>query len=420
MELEKKKMSNDPGINLPLKGHSILLGITGSIAAYKTAELVRILRKNGAEIAVIMTRSATHFMTTETLETLSGNPVELELFPEQKPAGTHHIDLARSAEIMLIAPATANIIGKIASGIADDLLSTVSLAFTGKLFIAPAMNPAMWRHEAVRKNVKILKEMGVRILSPETGETACGECGEGRMADPIKIAEEIIDEFRIARDTVIKGKRVVVTAGGTEEPLDHVRVLTNRSSGKMGIAIAKAAKERGCEVCLIYARIETEVPQYLDKVVKVTTAEEMKKAVLDETAKSDILIMAAAVADYRPKKFQSGKIKKKEENFVLELESTPDILMEIKNVGSDFIKVGFALEVENGDVNAREKLKSKDLDLIVLNNPLLQGSGFGEDSNQVKIFDRNGKSHEFPIMSKYVVGHEILNWISTHFLKGNR
>ena len=389
-----------------LKGKQIVVGITGGIAAYKVAELVRLFRKRDAAVDVIMTSNAQHFVTPLTFQTISGHPVFTDLFGPFQPE-ISHIALADKADILIIAPATANIIAKIATGLADDLLSTVALATTAPILIAPAMNTKMWENPITQGNVKKLKDRGVTIVDPSTGELACGYEGTGRLAEIEDIVDKTLD---IVTTKDLQGERILITAGPTHEPIDPIRMLTNRSSGKMGYALAKASYRRGAEVMLVTG--PTTLPS-LDHIhtIPVTNAFEMDKAVSKHYKSCSIVIKSAAVSDYRPKKSFREKMKKTHKTLTLELERNPDILYKMgKNKGSRFL-VGFAAETKNLISQAKAKLDRKNLDLIVVNHALQKDGGFGSDSNEVTIIDYEGKVETVPRMAKTELADKILDTI---------
>lgn len=407
-----------------LSDKHILVGISGGIAAYKAAELVRALKKRGADVIVAMTRVATRFIAPLTMETLSGHEVALELFPRHKKGGTHHISLAEWADGMVIAPATANIVGKVASGIADDLLSTVIMAARGAVLFAPAMDDRMWANPVVQKNVQRLKALGYGVVEPETGELASGRIGQGRLARVESIVEAIEGAFagsespRTAaegcrssgppRSETLSNRQIVVTAGRTEEDLDPVRFLTNRSTGKMGYAIADVAGRRGAHVTLISGPTGLSPPPGVHRI-SIRTVEELREAVLRHFETCHVLIMAAAVLDFRPKRRWNQKVKKDTMAPILELERTPDILAEVGARKGHRIVVGFAVETENEVNYAREKLQKKHLDLIVVNNPLVEGAGFGVDTNVVHLIARDGTAESLPKMSKLDVAERVMD-----------
>ncbi len=391
-----------------LKGRKIVLGVTGGIAAYKAAELVRELVKAQAEVHVVMTRNAQAFITPLTFQTLSGNPVTTELFNLIAESEIGHIALADRAEVLVIAPATANIIGKIAAGIADDMLTTIVMATQAPVLLAPAMNVHMWENPICQENIQRLRSQGYHFIDPEAGELACGYEGKGRLAEIPAIVEEI---RALLSPKDFSGEKVLVTAGPTEEPIDPVRFLSNRSSGKMGFALARAARRRGAEVTLISGPTALPVPPQM-KYIAVRSAAQMREAVLNHLESASILIMAAAVSDYRPKQKAPEKIKKSKLETVVELELNPDILAEAGKKKKSRIMVGFAAETENLLQNTREKLEKKNLDLIVANDVTLPGAGFKADTNIVKIMDRSGKVEEVPLMTKEDLADRILDRIA--------
>jgi phosphopantothenoylcysteine decarboxylase/phosphopantothenate--cysteine ligase len=389
-----------------LKGKQIVVGITGGIAAYKAADLVRQFRKRDAAVDVIMTRNAQHFVTPLTFQTISCHPVFTDLFGNYQPE-ISHIALADKADILIIAPATANIIAKIASGLADDLLSTVALATTAPLLIAPAMNTKMWENPITQDNVKKLKERTITIVDPSTGELACGYEGKGRLAEIEDIVDKTLDTLT-TKD--LQGERILITAGPTHEPIDPIRMLTNRSSGKMGYALAEASYRRGAEVMLVTGPT-TLMPLDHIHTIHVTNAFEMDKAVSKHYKSCSIVIKAAAVSDYRPKKSFREKVKKTHKTLTLELERNPDILYKMgKNKGSRFL-VGFAAETKNLISQAKSKLDRKNLDLIVVNHALQKDGGFGSDSNEVTLIDYEGKVETLPRLKKTELADQILDTI---------
>ncbi len=366
------------------QSRKILLGVCGGIAAYKIPDLVRLLSKKGLEVRVAMTKSAELFVTPTTLHTVSGNRVfTADWDSEGDPLD--HINAARGPELALIAPATANFLGKMAGGIADDFLSTLVLALKCPVYVAPSMNPAMYQNLAVQENIAILKERGIRIIEPETGDTACGEEGQGRLPEPETLAEIVEKELGLNLD--LAGKKIIVTAGRTEEPLDAVRFISNRSSGKMGIAIAEAARERGAEVTLIHGAVSRPLPENT-KNIEAKSAREMREAVEKEFLKCDILIMAAAVADFRPVRVTAAKIKKEGGVPSITMEKTPDILENLGRIKKGRILVGFAAETQNIIANARQKLLKKNLDMICVNDVSRNDIGFESDYNEVTFIRR--------------------------------
>jgi len=391
-----------------LKGRKIILGVTGGIAAYKAAELVRELVKAQAEVHVVMTRNAQAFITPLTFQTLSGNPVTTELFNLIAESEIGHIALADRAEVLVIAPATANIIGKIAAGIADDMLTTIVMATQAPVLLAPAMNVHMWENPICQENIQSLRSRGYHFIDPEAGELACGYEGIGRLAEIPVIVEEI---RALLSPKDFSGEKILVTAGPTEESIDPVRFLSNRSSGKMGFALARAARRRGAEVTLISGPTALPVPPQM-RSIAVRSAAQMREAVFNHLESASILIMAAAVSDYRPKQKAPEKIKKSKLETVLELELNPDILAEAGKKKNSRILVGFAAETENLLQSTREKLEKKNLDLIVANDVTLPGAGFKADTNIVKIMDRSGKVEELPLMTKEDLADRILDRIA--------
>jgi len=439
----------------------ILLGITGGIAAYKTPELVRLLAKEGASVSVILTRNARRFVTRDALRAVTRGPVLGSLFEAQalgdgpwyagsprSSLGVAHIGMAREADLILVAPATANVLGKLAHGLADDLLSTALLATRSPVLVAPAMNVAMWEHATVQENVRILRERGVRFVDPEEGELADGEWGMGRMASLetiVAAAREVLTGGPAGDRPPATGRRapldpaharspkgdrrpeaapaapqglslvsqplwgrtVVITAGGTEEPIDPVRVITNRSSGKMGFALAEEARRMGATVALIVARTSALPPADIPRV-EALTVEAMGAAVSQAMKSADVLIMAAAVSDFAPVAPGGSKMKRREAGVTLELRATPDILISIRKEFPKKFVVGFALETEDEERAGREKLKRKGLDLIAINNPLKAGSGFGSDQNEVTVIDRSGEMEHLGLRPKHEVARAIL------------
>ncbi|MEJ2637380.1 MAG: bifunctional phosphopantothenoylcysteine decarboxylase/phosphopantothenate--cysteine ligase CoaBC [Calditrichia bacterium] len=396
-----------------LRDKKILVGITGGVAAYKTMELIRYLTTNGAEVRVMMTKGAEQFITRLTVETLSKNPVETEMFPKEGYSGTHHIHRADWADAAIIAPATYNFIGKIWGGVADDLLTTTVAALHCPVVIAPAMNVNMWNNAVLQRNVQDLAKMGCLICPPEEGFLAEGYTGMGRLASLDRQIQYLYRAIHSAPDS-LKHKKVLVTAGRTEEPLDPVRFLTNHSSGKMGYALAWEAFARGAEVTLIHGPGELSLPAGM-KTVATRTAEEMFHAVREHLPQTDIYLSAAAVADYKPEKASVQKIKKQEGKAELALERTPDILdFAGKNKAGGQLLVGFAVETEQGEQNALKKLKNKNLDMVVLNNPLEKGSAFRSDTNHVILFHKNGEKKGLSLLPKLDVASEIFNFLLEH------
>jgi phosphopantothenoylcysteine decarboxylase/phosphopantothenate--cysteine ligase len=399
-----------------VKGRRILLGVSGGIAAYKAALLVRELVKAGAEVQVIMTRSAAQFITPLTLSTLSKRPVIIEMFPsvseQSMEQWTKHIDLAVWADVMLIAPASANTLAKIAHGLADNFLTTLVLALRCPLMVAPSMDVDMYQNEQTQRNIDTLKELGCHVIDPERGELASGLEGPGRLPEPAKLFMAI-DELlgKVYQD--LRGKKLLVTAGPTQEPIDPVRYIGNRSSGKMGFAIANAAAQRGCEVTLVSGPVQLRTPRNTRRI-DVQTAHEMEREVLNAFEETDGLIMAAAVADFAPAETLEMKMKREaygSSTLSLSLKRNPDILLQAAKRKSHQVLVGFALETDNEIENAKKKLTSKHLDMVVLNNPTEEGAGFGTDTNIITLIAADGSVQRLPKMSKFDVANEILNRI---------
>jgi phosphopantothenoylcysteine decarboxylase/phosphopantothenate--cysteine ligase len=393
-----------------LKDREIVLGVTGGIAAYKAAEFVRLLVKKGAHVHVVMSQNAQEFVTPLTFQTLSGNPVVTDPFALLEDSQIGHIALADLAELIVILPATANIIGKIANGIADDFLSTMVMASKAPVLFAPSMNVNMWQNQALQKNIQILLERGYQIIEPGEGELACHWYGKGRLAELDEVMEKAEDLF-CQKD--LKGERILITAGPTQEPIDPVRFITNHSSGKMGYALALVAKRRGAEVILVTGPALLSLPRRDIEVIPIHTAAEMREAVLSHVEECTVVIKAAAVSDYRPRIISKTKLKKAEPHYSLELERTTDILGEVGKGKDDRIVVGFAAETEDLIANARKKLLEKNLDFIVVNDVTKPGSGFSSDTNQVKILFPSGEVKDLPMMSKEEVSQVILDDVAT-------
>ncbi len=389
-----------------MEKEKVLLAITGGIAAYKSAELTRLLIQRGYNVQVIMTPAATKFVAPLTFQSLSGNPVYVGLFDENEER-IKHIYLANQPSLIIIAPATANTISKINYGIADNLLTTVVMASSVPVLFVPSMNDRMYSNPTIQKNLQQLKSSGYLIMEPESGELACGVVGKGRMPSPEKILDYALNILKSKKD--FKDKNVIVTAGPTREPLDPVRYFSNHSTGKMGFAIARAFEERGAKVCLVAGHTEIPFPDNV-KVIQVSTALEMLEAVECRFKNAHILVKTAAVSDYRPVKCEAQKIKK-DKDITVELKRNPDILKTLGLKKTGQFLVGFAAETENLLDNARLKLESKNLDLIVANNVLSDGSGFGTDTNKVTILFREGETIELPLMNKHDVAHRLLDII---------
>jgi phosphopantothenoylcysteine decarboxylase/phosphopantothenate--cysteine ligase len=386
-----------------LANKTVVLGITGSIAAYKAADIASKLTQAGAGVEVVMTDSATRFIAPLTLRSITGRPVVTDMFELASEYSIEHIALAEVADVVVIAPATADIIAKLATGIADDMLTCTVLATKAPIILAPAMNVNMFENSITQDNLAKLKARGFTIVGPACGRLASGKIGVGRLAE----VEEIIATIKqvLGRSGDLAGKKIVVTAGGTQEPVDPVRHIGNRSSGKMGYAVAEAARDRGAEVRLITAPTSLPHPAGME-VVPVKTAAGMKEAVAKAVAQADVLIMAAAVADYQPRSVAEAKIKKDSPSLSLELVRTPDILAEVKG---NFIRVGFAAESQDIVANAKHKLEKKQLDIIVANDITDKDSGFGTDTNKVTLISRDGKVETLPILTKREVADKILD-----------
>lgn len=366
-----------------LSGKTVLLGVSGSIAAYKTASLASALKKLHADVHVLMTKNAVNFINPITFETLTGNKCLVDTFDRNFEYSVEHVSLAKKADVVMVAPASANVIGKIAHGIADDMLTTTIMACRCKKIIAPAMNTNMFQNPIVQDNLKILEKYGYEVISPASGYLACGDTGEGKMPEPQLLLEYILRET--AREKDMQGMNVLVTAGPTRESIDPVRYITNHSTGKMGYAIARVCMQRGARVTLVSGPVNLQPPQFVT-VVPVKTAGEMFEAVTNLGPEQDIIIKAAAVADYRPRHVSSEKVKKQDGELSIELERTDDILAYLgANKGKDQFLCGFSMETENMLENSRRKLQKKNLDMIVANNVKVEGAGFGVDTNVVTI-----------------------------------
>ena len=385
---------------------TIILGVTGGIAAYKAAEICSALVSGGATVHVVMTEHATRFVGPVTFRALTGNQVLTSLWDEPKEYEIAHVSLPDRAGLFLIAPATANIIGKIAGGVADDMLSTMVMATKAPVIIAPAMNCKMWENSVTQANVERLKSLGYIFVEPESGRLACGTEGMGRLASPKKILQAVYDCLERKHD--LEGISVLVTAGPTQEPIDPVRFIANRSSGKMGYAIAKAAAERSAKVILVSGPTDLPTPAGVERV-DVTTAAEMHDAVMKRLPKAQVIIGAAAPADYTPKLPAKQKIKKSEKALTVELEPTKDIIAEAGRVKGDRVVVAFAAETQNLIENAKKKIEKKNADLIVANDVSKPGIGFGSDVNEVTIIGKDGKAQELPRLAKIEVANKILD-----------
>lgn len=421
-----------------LEGKKILIGVTGGIAAYKSVEIASRLKKLGANVKVAMTKSATEFVTPRTFQEITKNPVAVEMFADVTNFEETHIALANFADVVLIVPATANFLAKVAHGIADDLLTTTILATSAPLIFAPAMNTVMWENSATQDNLKILLSRGVKIIEPDTGMLACGTSGKGRLPEPEKICAEILkffnanelDENFQSVVTVsssfgeiltvseecekLHGKKILVTAGGTVEPIDPVRYIGNKSSGRMGYEIAAAARRLGADVILISAKSNLPAPKDL-KFVQVETAEEMRAAVLREYETVDAVIMAAAVSDYRVRNVSAQKIKKSADTLTIELVKNPDILKELGQLKKSQVLIGFAAETENLLEYAHKKLEEKNLEMIVANDVTAEGAGFAVDTNIATLIYRGGNVENFPKMTKAELAEKIVVRVAEFF-----
>jgi phosphopantothenoylcysteine decarboxylase/phosphopantothenate--cysteine ligase len=389
----------------------ITLGVTGGVAAYKAAELVRRLQQDGFTVQVVMTRGAREFITPLTFAALTGQKVITDLFAESGgeanlESAIEHIAVAQRTDLLLVAPATADILAKFARGMADDFLTTLYLASTAPVVVAPAMNVNMWNHAATQENIEMLRARGVKIVDPDEGYLACGMTGAGRLAGQEAIIAAVHQALHDVRD--LAGEKVLVTAGPTRENLDPVRYLTNRSSGKMGYAVAEAAARRGAHVILVSGPTSLEAPAGVERI-HVESAEEMHRAVLEKVAECSIAIFAAAVADYRPAEPNGQKIKRNTESTTIALEPTPDILASVARNKGERLVVGFAAETEHVAENARKKLAAKKADLMVANDVTAEGAGFDHDTNIVTLFARDGRDLALPRMSKSEVAQRILD-----------
>ena len=395
-----------------LKNKNVVLGVTGGIAAYKVVDLTSRLVKAGAFVDVIMTEAATRFVGAITFQALTHRPVVTEMFSMYQETKIGHVSLGQRADIMIIAPTTANTLAKLAGGFADNMLTTTALACRAPILLAPAMETGMWQNAATRANVDVVRQRGMILVGPEEGRLASGGSGAGRMAEPPQILEAC--RWLLGRKGPLAGRRVIVTAGGTRESLDPVRFIGNRSSGKMGFALALAARDRGAQVTLIHGPVQTSAADGVKKV-PVETAAQMHAAVLDSMGQGDILIMAAAVADYRPASSARHKIKKSQDSLSVELVRTADILQAVasrRNADSRLqLTVGFAAETEDLLKNARKKLAEKKLDLIVANDISATDSGFAVDNNRVTILDADGRDIALPLLSKREVAEKIMDCI---------
>ena len=387
----------------------VVIGVTGGIAVYKALDVISALRKKDIEVHVIMTESASKFVNPLTFQSISQNMVVTDMFAEPKAWEIQHISLAQKADLMLIAPATANVIGKISNGIADDMLSTTVMATKAKVLIAPAMNTNMYQNPIVQNNISKLKDFGYKFIEPASGRLACGDIGIGKLADVNIIVERVIEELEDKEQDLL-GKKVLVSAGPTIAPIDPVRYITNRSTGKMGYAIAKEARDRGAEVILVSGPTNLEPPKNV-KIINIKTNEEMKKEILQNFKWSDIVIKSAAVADYKPKEYSKEKIKKGEGDLNICLTRDNDILKFLGEIKTHQVLVGFAAESDNVLENAERKLKNKNLDFIVANDITSSDTGFGSEDNKVVILSKNNEKLELEKMSKKKVASNIFDMI---------
>ncbi len=394
---------------MSLKGKSCVVGVCGGIAAYKVVDVVSRLKKLNAEVDVIMTAAAQEFVTPLTFRSLSHRPVVTDMFGEPEKWDVRHISLAQKTDLFLLAPATANIIGKLAAGIADDMLSTTVMASKAPVLIVPAMNYNMYANPIVQQNIEKLKKLGYFFMEPDTGRMAEGTSGKGRLPEPPVIVERVCAMLRPKRD--LEGLNILVTAGPTKEALDPVRYLSNHSSGKMGYAVAQAAVERGADVVLVSGPVAIEKPQGV-KFIGVTSAAEMYDAVMEQFKSCDVVIMAAAVSDYKAAAVAELKIKKVEDDLTLQLVKNVDILKELGKIKEDKILAGFSAETDNLLENSGKKVEEKNLDLIIANDVTMEGAGFGTDTNIIKILRKDGSVTDFPIMSKLSAAHCVLDEIS--------
>ena len=391
-----------------LKGKTVVLGVTGSIAAYKMANVASMLVKLHADVHVIMTENACQFITPVTFETLTGNKCMVDTFDRNFQFHVAHISIAKKADVLLVAPASANVIGKLANGIADDMLTTTAMACTCQKIVAPAMNTNMYHNPILQDNLKKLEHYGYEVIQPAVGLLACKDVGKGKMPEPETLLEYILQEVAYEKD--LKGKKILVTAGPTQEPIDPVRYLTNHSSGKMGYAIAKVCSMRGAEVTLVSGKTAIKPPLFVD-VVPVTTAREMYEAVTGRSDRQDIVIKAAAVADYRPKTISEQKVKKTDGELSIEMERTDDILKYLgEHKRANQFLCGFSMETEHMLENSRKKLKKKNLDMIVANNVKVEGAGFAGDTNIVTLITGDDET-QLPLLSKEETAVEIMNKI---------
>lgn len=393
-----------------LSNKTIIVGVTGGIAAYKACDVVSKLKKLNANIHVIMTESACEFVQPMTFQTLSNNFVINDMFKEPKTWEVEHIELAKKADAFLIVPATANFIGKLAAGIADEMLTTTVMATRAPVIIAPAMNTNMYTNRIVQANMDKLGDLGYRFIDPASGRLACGDIGAGKLADVDDILAFIVDFFEKESEAKdLAGRKIMISAGPTIEAIDPVRYITNRSSGKMGYAIAKRAVARGAQVTLVSGKTDLEVPEGLAKFISIESADDLYENLVGEFDSNDVVIQSAAVADYKPKSYSDKKIKKKDSDLSIELCRNKDIAQELGKIKGDKVLVGFAAETNDVLENAAKKIKKKNLDFIVANDLTMQGAGFSTETNIVKIIEADGRIKEYPKLLKSEVGDIILD-----------
>nr|WP_297572999.1 bifunctional phosphopantothenoylcysteine decarboxylase/phosphopantothenate--cysteine ligase CoaBC [uncultured Peptostreptococcus sp.] len=393
-----------------LSNKTIVVGVTGGIAAYKACDVVSKLKKLNANIHVVMTESACEFVNPMTFQTLSNNFVINDMFKEPKTWEVEHIELAKKADAFLIVPATANFIGKLASGIADDMLTTTVMATRAQVIVAPAMNTNMYTNKIVQDNIHKLSDLGYMFIEPASGRLACGDIGPGKLADVDDIIKHVVTFFEEkSADKDLVGRKIMISAGPTIEAIDPVRYITNRSSGKMGYAIAKRAVARGAQVTLVSGKTDLDIPKGLAKFIAIESADDLYKNLVSEFDSNEVVIQSAAVADYKPKSYSDKKIKKKDSDLCIELSRNKDIAHELGKIKGDKVLVGFAAETNDVLENAAKKVKKKNLDFIVANDLTKQGAGFATETNIVKIIDADGRINEYPKLLKSEVGDKILD-----------
>lgn len=393
-----------------LSNKTIVVGVTGGIAAYKACDVVSKLKKLNANIHVVMTESACEFVNPMTFQTLSNNFVINDMFKEPKTWEVEHIELAKKADAFLIVPATANFIGKLASGIADDMLTTTVMATRAQVIVAPAMNTNMYTNKIVQDNIHKLSDLGYMFIEPASGRLACGDIGPGKLADVDDIIKYVVTFFEEkSTDKDLVGRKIMISAGPTIEAIDPVRYITNRSSGKMGYAIAKRAVARGAQVTLVSGKTDLDIPKGLAKFIAIESADDLYKNLVSEFDSNEVVIQSAAVADYKPKSYSDKKIKKKDSDLCIELSRNKDIAHELGKIKGDKVLVGFAAETNDILENAAKKVKKKNLDFIVANDLTKQGAGFATETNIVKIIDADGRINEYPKLLKSEVGDKILD-----------